>query len=205
MPVITAGYDSLGSVLFGQPNQATVSYFDSVRERIQQKAGAYRDDFVVASKQIYDNIYSSRALELSRAAINKAGSLFTPDVIKQLKTITEFQTAKPVMQRFIMANEVVRHKWQDGRCEGYGDNYFDSDPGKIGEDHYDYRRVMSGFVREEKGRDDLFIREYFEELREGDEQLTAFEKLDIHNSWGNIEVMMALAAKDPTSEWNCDL
>ena len=205
MPVIMAGGEALGSVLFGQPNQATIGYFDSVRERIGQKANHYLDDFVETSKQIYDSIYSARALELSRAAINKAGALFLPDVIKELKTMTEFQTAKPLMRSWIMANPVVRERFQAGRCEGYGDNYFDFEPGKIGEDHYDYRRVMTGVLHVDETSNELVAREYFEELREGDELFTPGQQLDILNSWDNVEVMMALAAKDPTSEWNCDL
>lgn len=205
MPVIMAGGDALGSVLFGQPNQATVGYFDGVRERIGQKANHYLDEFVETSKQIYDSIYSARALELSRAAINKAGALFLPDVIKELKTMAEFQTAKPLMRSWIMANPVVRERFQAGRCEGYGDNYFDFEPGKIGEDHYDYRRVMTGVLHVDETNNELVTREYFEELREGDELLTTGQQLDILNSWDNVEAMMALAAKDPTSEWNCDL
>ena len=200
-----AGGDALGSVLFGQPNQTTVGYFDSVRERISQKADFYLNEFVETSKQIYDSIYSSRALELSRAAINKAGALFTPDVIKELRTITELQTAKPIMRSLIMANPVVRERWQAGRCVGYGENYFDFEPGEIGENHYDFRRVMTGVVHEDVQTNELVSIVYIDELREGDEPLTVGEQLDALNSWDNVEAMMALAAKDPTSEWNCDL
>lgn len=200
-----SGSDSLGSVLFGQPNQATVNYFDTVKERIGQKANLYYDDFIKTSKDIYDSVYSARALELSRAAINKAGALFTSDVIKELKTLSEFQTAKPAMVSFIMANPIVRERFQNGRCEGYGENYYDFEPGNIGENHYDFRRVMTGVVHEDVETNELVSKVYLEELRDEDEPLTPGQQLDVLNSWANIEYMMALAAKDPTSEWNCDL
>lgn len=203
MPVIMSGQGALGSVLFGQPNQETLSYFETVKDRITQKAGSYAQDFLDVGKQMYDSVYSSRALELSRAAINKAGALFEMDIIKELKTMSEFQVAKPMMVRAIMANPVVRARWQENRCEGYGDNYLDFEPGLIGEDHYDYRRIMNGVVQE--AGNEMVHRIYLEELREGDVQMSAMEQLDILNTWDNVENMMALAAKDPTSEWNCDL
>ena len=205
MPVITSGIDSMGSVLFGQPNQTTVNFFESVKDKISQKTDMYLSDFIETSKHIYNSVYSSRALELSRAAINKAGALFTPDVIKELKTMGEFQTAKPSMRQYLMANPVFRERWQEGRCEGYAESYFDREPGMIGENHYDYRRVMDGVIHEDKDSDDLVAVSYFEDLREGEEELSVLNQLDILNSWSNGNAMMALAAKDPTSEWNCDL
>ena len=195
----------MGSVLFGQPNQTTVNFFEQVKDRIQQKAGIFKDEFIQTSNQIFDSVYSARALELTRAAINKAGALFDADIIKQLHTLSEFQVAKPTMARFIMANPMVRERFIDGRCEGYGESYFDYQPGIVGENHYDYRQVMDGVVQQCPDTGDAFYKWYCEELREGDEQLSAGQKLDILKSWTNVEHLMSLAAKDPTSPWNCDL
>ena len=144
-------------------------------------------------------------MELTRAAINKAGSLFSPDVIKELKTISDMQVAKQTMQRFIMANETVRDMWQNRKCEGFADTYIDFEPKAIGENHYDFRRVMDGVVRENKETGEFFVRTYFEELREDDVPLSTGDKIDILNTWNNVEYMMAMAAKDPTSPWNSDL
>lgn len=196
----------MGSVLFGQPTQSTVNFFEQVKERISQKAHVFKDDFIQTSNEIFDSVYSARALELTRAAINKAGALFDADIIKQLHTLSEFQVAKPTMIRNIMANPLVREKFIDGRCEGYGkDLYFDNQPGVVGENHYDYRRIMDGVVRHDEETGETFVRHYTEELREGDEPLSAGQKFDILKSWTNVEYLMSLAAKDPTSPWNSDL
>lgn len=195
----------MGSVLFGQPTQSTVNYFEQVKDRIQQKAGVFKEEFIQTSNQIFDSVYSARALELTRAAINKAGALFDPDIIKQLHTLSDFQIAKPTMMRHIMANPVVRAKFIDGRCEGYGEAYFDRQPGVVGENHYDYRRVMTGVVQQDPDTGGAFYRTYCEELHEGDEHLSPGQQLDVLKSWTNVEYLMSLAAKDPTSPWNCDL
>ena len=196
----------MGSVLFGQPTQSTVNFFEQVKERISQKAHVFKEDFIQTSNEIFDSVYSARALELTRAAINKAGALFDADIIKQLHTLSEFQVAKPTMIRNIMANPLVREKFIDGRCEGYGkDLYFDRQPGVVGENHYDYRRIMDGVVQHNEETGETFVRHYTEELHEGDEPLSAGQKFDILKSWTNVEYLMSLAAKDPTSPWNCDL
>lgn len=205
MPIIDAPSSSLGSILFGQPDQNTINYFEQVKDRVSAKAQFYAPDFIQTNNQIFESVYSSRALELTRAAINKAGSLFNPDVITELKLISEFQVAKPMMQRLIMANEVVRQRWFDKRCEGYEETYVDFEPGLIGKDHYDYRRVTDGVAMIDKETDDWVIRHYYEGLREDDVPLTTGQKLDVLNTWNNVECMMALAAKDPTSPWNSDL
>lgn len=205
MPVITSGYGTLGSVLFGQPNSNTVNYFEQIKEKINQKAGVYTDEFLKTSNQIFDSLYSSRALELARAAINKAGSLFDPDIIRQLTTIDEFQTAKSIMQRFIMANPVVRQMWFDNRCDGYSDTYIDHEQGLIGEDHYDYKMVMDGSLKFNEETQEYYFRDFKQDYREGDIDLTVHEKMTIMDSWNNINAIMALAGKDPTSAWNSDL
>jgi hypothetical protein len=195
----------MGSVLFGQPSQSTVNFFEQVKDRINQKAGVFKEEFIQTSNQIFDSVYSARALELTRAAINKAGALFDPDVIKHLNTLSEIQVAKPTMIRHIMANPFIRQKFIDGRCEGYGEAYIDFEPGKIGENHYDFRRVMDGVVRVDEETGDAFYRLYCEELRPGDEQLSTGQQLDILKTWDSAEGFMRLAAKDPTSPWNSDL
>lgn len=205
MPVITSGYGTLGSVLFGQPNQGTVNYFEQVKERVAAKSSSYAAEFIQTSNQIFDSVYSARALELTRAAINKAGALFDPDVIKYLHTLTELQLAKPTMARFIMANEVVRQRFIDGRCEGYGDAYPDHQPGAIGENHYDYRRMMNGMVQVDEETGEGGYKIYCEDLREGDENITPNQQLDSYNTGKRAEFFMLMAAKDPTSSWNCDL
>jgi hypothetical protein len=205
MPVLNVSQSNLGSVLFGQPSMEAVDYFTSVKNQILNKSSGFKDEFLQVGKQVFDSVYSARALELAKAAINKAGSLFTPNLIKELKTLEELQTAKPMMQRYIMANPLVREMYHDLRCYGYGDSYFDFEPDKIGEDHYDFRRVFNGVLRVNEDTGEWFKTIYREGLRNGDNHLDPSDQIDILNTHRNIENFMLLAAKDPTSDWNADL
>ena len=205
MPVITSGANTLGSVLFGQAQQETVEFFNQVQQRVSHESSGFLPSFVQTANQSFESMYSNRALELARAAINKAGALFDPDVVKEYTKIEQFQTAKPRMRNFIMANPMVRARWQDGRCEGYGDSYVDRFPGTIGHDHRDYRQVMDGILYEDKETGDWWATNYVEEKDESYIPLSTAEQFDILSSWRTVESFMLLAAKDPTSEWNSDL
>jgi hypothetical protein len=205
MPVINSGYGHMGSTMFGLPNANTVNFFENVQAKIAEKASHYSHDFMNMGKQMFDSVYSTRALELAKAAMNKAGALFDQDIIRELRTMDEFQVAQPTMMRYIMANPVVRERWQDGRCEGYGDSYYDMFPGMRGEDHYDYRMVMDGVAFEVEETGEWWVKQYIESNHETAEHLSVSDKLSILSTWNNVEAMMALAAKDPTSPWNCDL
>ena len=205
MPVLNINQSNLGSVLFGQPTTEAVDYFTNAKNQIFQKASVFQADFIETGKQMFESVYSARALELTKAAINKAGSLFAPNLIKRLTTLEELQTAKPIMQRYIMANVMVREMFNEHRCYGYGDSYFDFEPGKIGEDHYDFRRVFNGVVRLDKENDQWYKTIYREKLRKGDVDLDPSDQIDIINTHRSVENFMLLAAKDPTSDWNADL
>ena len=77
------------------------------------------------------------------------------------------------------------------------DTYVDVEPKRIGDDHYDYRRVMDGVMVITD--DDWYAKCYVEELKEGDRDLSHGEKTDIIQTWSNLEYLIALNKEDPTS------
>jgi hypothetical protein len=135
-------------------------------------------------------------MALARNAIRSARGLLTPNVIQPLVSYEEFQIAQPVMQRYIMAQPDIRQLFFDQRCDGFSDTYVDQQPGKIGETHYDYRRVMNGMMVEEG--EDFVVHHYLDELREGDRELTFHEQVDILSTWQVMSMFMQ-EKKDPTN------
>ena len=133
---------------------------------------------------MYDTFNSSKAIELTKAALNQITGIFQADVIRYISDISHFQIATPIMQRYIMANPIVRHMYHDQRLDGYSDTYVDTDPGVIGEKHYDYRRVMSGIMT--PIGDDLYYTSYIEQLRDEADELTASDQFRILDTWANI-------------------
>lgn len=153
---------------------------------------------------MFNSFHGDRVVQIAKAALNQVRGFFKPDEIVNLTTIEDLQVAQAAMRRMIMANPVVRELYHKQRCDGYSDSYVDADPGKIGWDHYDYCRVMTGIV--EVTDESWKFTSVAHDQRPGDSELDFHDQFSVvAQTWPSLEAIMAQAAKDPTSEWNNDL
>ncbi len=90
--------------------------------------------------------------------------------------------------------------YHEQRCDGYSESYVDRFPGQVGENHYDYRRVMHGMVQDDQEHDwkSTF---YLDELFEGDRELNFDEQVDILNTWDVVRSYLSKGQDDPTSQF----
>lgn len=157
------------------------------------------NDFIQASKQQVELFTSHAAIDFARNILKSftGTNTVSTDRVLSLFELDQFQGASIQMQRWIMSNPTVRQLYHEQRCDGYSDTYVDIDPGLMGEDHYDYRRVMDGVMHITD--DNWHAKVYLEELRAGDRDLTHGEKVDIASTWSKLEYLIALNKEDPTS------
>lgn len=205
MQVNVIPVDSLESFdyfIYPEQNPYNQSYFHSQVYQVNQALNAFGQKFMEASRQIYEKINDWQAIKAAKAALRYAVGLAHPNAITKLKTLDEVRAAQPVMQRYIMANPVVREFYQKQRIDGFSDTYLDNEPGKIGSRHYDYRRVTDGIVQDtqtEEGDYEWVSHQYFEDLFDGDRDLELVEKVDILHTWDIIEMFMKAGQADPTN------
>lgn len=154
-------------------------------------------------KDVYNRISGSHAMRIARAASRKVASLWGMDEVRSLQTTGELQHAPLKMQRWIMAQPKVRGWFYQQRLEGYESSYVDVHEGDVGEEHYDYRRVMNGVVVEND--DGWSATTYYDELIEGDIELSFEEQNDILNTWEWVASYLKPGNEDPTSKWNSEL
>lgn len=158
------------------------------------------NNFIQESQQLVDRFTGSAAIDFARNIVkgvfgtNKVNT----DLIVNLWEVDQLQGASINMQRWVMANPLVRDFYHNQRCDGYSDTYFDVEPGFVKEDHYDYRRVMDG-VMQYKEDGSWYVKCYLEELREDDRDLTHGEKMDIIQTWTKLDYLMTLNKEDPTN------
>lgn len=204
MRIVDGGDVAWGAIAFGEQNPVNLNYFQNQLSNITSGLNDYAKSFYSEIGNIFDKFTNSEAVRNVRNALRGAANLFNNDIIKPLYEMEEFQTATLRMQRWIMANPVVRQAFIEQKCDGYSDTYVDLHPGKIMDQHYDYRRVMDGVVQfDEEGND--FYKHYFEDLLDGDKNLTFDEKRDILQSWEIVEMFMRKGAEDPTSQYGANL
>lgn len=175
--------------------------FEKTMDYLEKASTSVSRKFVERAKDIFEASNSYEALRKTRNAIRSASNIRKSAIIFEAVDIDDFRTAGFTMQRFLMADPVVRKKFHRQQLDGYSETYIDNNPNDIGIDHYDYRRVIDGVIRVEKDEagEDQFVREvFYEELTEGDRDLDAVEQLAILDSW-DIQRMFIEAGIDSTN------
>lgn len=201
--VVIGDTDDFNALVYGaQAHPGTLNYLENQFSGFSQTLTDAGKQFFSNARQMFEHFHGSEAVRIARAAIRKAGSLFQRDEIRSIWDLGQLQQAPLTMQRYIMANPVVRERFNQQTCDGYSETYKDWYPNTIGLDHYDYRRVMDGVVQELPEDDpdgDWVCREHIEDLVEGDRALTTEEKADIFSTWDAVEALMEMGGEDPTS------
>lgn len=209
MIVVKGGSAAYRALVFGPQNQNNQRFFDTQAANVINSGSGFGDAFIKRVQDIRETFSNSAAVQIAKAALNRTRGLFSPNVVKTLTEVPDMQNAKSVMQRWMMANPVVRGLYNQQRCDGFSDSYVDMQPGKLGENHYDYRRVMDGMVQvTEEG---FHIDMYAEALLPEDEDFDFDEQRQVLRTWLSLENAIELAHKDPekhrdpTSAWNNSL
>lgn len=196
--VIHGGGNAFAALAYPEINPINFNYIEQQFSNFGQTLNEVGRAFFEGGKAIFEKIHNNDAVRAAKAAINAAKGAFKPNVIINLDTLEEIQQAKPVMQRWIMANPYVREIYHNQQCCGYDGSYVDMYPNDIGEAHYDYRRVMNGMVVEDD--EGWYVTEYVEDLVEGDRHLQFDEQCDILKTWDLAELFMR-KKEDVTSQF----
>lgn len=199
MRVISGGAAAWDAIAYGQQNPVNLGYFQQQLQNIGHGLNEQAQIFYKDAHEIYDRFTNSDAVRLMRSAMKSAATLFNDNIIRPLSNIEDIQNASYQMQRWNMANPVIRQLYIDQRCDGYSDTYIDNEPGKIGDLHYDYRRVMDGVVS--SNEEEEYFKTYLDDLHENDRNLEIDEKADILSTWSIMEMFVKAMKEDPTSAY----
>lgn len=201
--VVYGTSEDFDALIYGANHPTTIQYLQNQATNFSQTLTDAGRNFISSTQHLFEKLNGSDAMRLARAALRKAGSAFQRDEVRSIWEMGEMQNAPFTMQRWIMANPVVREKYNAQLCDGYSGTYVDMFPGTRGMDHYDFRQVMdSQLVENEDGWE---IHHYFEDLIEGDRQLSFDEKIDILSTWDIVAAMMKEGGEDPTSVFGSKL
>ena len=163
--------------------------------------------FMETAGALYKRLNDPSLGRMARSLVRNLTGIAHPNMILPIDTLSDCQGAKPVMQRYVMALPELRRLYHRQLCDGYSDSYIDHDPGMIGVDHYDYRRVMNGVVvdvKKEDGTETWAAFMYPDELVEGDRELEVDEQFIVLNAWETARLALH-DKKDPTDIFNGDL
>jgi hypothetical protein len=190
--VLHGGELELSRFMGGEPRESTLRYIRNQAAAIGEYAKRTGSRFAEDIVRTYDSFYSDEALSRARVALSRVKSYFKEDRIEDLINVHDMQQAGSQMQRFMMSNPLWRELYHQGRCNGFAGKYVDPNPGKIGDDDYNYRRVMDGIIvldapSEENPEGGWHFNCYIDELHEDDRDLDLHEQLTIQRVWKRME------------------
>lgn len=207
------GYVSLDDIddeLFGEPHRNTIEYLRDRVDRYATRARGIFDDFFSDTREVFEKHNGEKTLRRIRNRIRRTADVFKRDVIRPLRTLEDLQHAKPIMQRYLMANITARALEAEQRIDGYSGSYLNSYPGQSGFNDPDYMRVIDGMVFTEdrfgiiteEGDDAPWVA--YQDLNDNTEErdLDIIEQVDILSSWDVLEMLLAKKGKDPTNILN---
>lgn len=191
--------DAWNAACYGEKHTGTVEFLRSQFDTISNFVTEAGKNFYQKSLSAFNHYNGTDALRFARNVIsNMSGGEI--DRIYEIRDLSGLQNANLQMQRWIMANPVVRQRYMRQECDGYSDTYFDAHPGKIGKDHYDYRMATTGMLQFDEKTGAACFTEYAQDLADGDRRLLFEEKCDIANTWDVTNVIFAIGEDDATSK-----
>ena len=194
-------------MLFPEATPETQQWLHSQFHRDNTMLTDMGRQFMHKATALYQQLNDGSLMQRARSVVRGVKGLLHPNAIVAIESIADLQCAKPVMQRYIMANPTIRKLYHRQLCDGYSDSYVDHEPGVVGEAHYDYRRVMNSVVVEyltPEGQDTWKSVMYPDDLVEGDRELEADERFLILRSWDLVKEAIGLK-RDPTDIFNGEL
>ena len=200
--IIQGDIDTFSGVTLGSYHAGTVDFLQNAPRISTTQLRDSGQRFWEAAKEMVAKSNVDNTLRKIRAAARQVAAVFQSEEIRELKTVAEQQNAPITMRHLIMANPQNRSWYHNQTIEGYHGRYVDREPGLIGEDHYDYRRVMDGIIEETDGG--FGCTQYFEEIHEGDE-LFFDQQVEVKITWQNVLNNIQRGKDDPTSVWNAAL
>lgn len=201
--VINGTRESAMAITYGLPHHDTIKYLNEKMNQVASSLGQVPDavkGMFQSLRTSFNQFFSDEAVERARKELSVQSLDINPAAIAALVELELLQKASISMQRWVMAEPTVRNMFHQQRLHGYNETYFDTDPGCVGDRHYDYRRAIDGLVIEED--DDFVCNIYADDLREGDSHLNIQEQVRIQVTWESLRNHLAQKKKeleDPTN------
>ena len=191
------------SQVFAPVHDGTVEYLRNQAQKLTSGWGDALTEaaqlYVARAEETFDRFYSSDALAKARSAMRKVKGVFAKNVISTMSTIEDFQQAQPRNQRYVMAHVGLRKLYHEQMVDGYSDEYIDLQPGAIGHEHRDWRRIHDGDVFEnEEG--ELERHRYVEMTDEEEAPVPLDEKMITKDNFTMLDYYLATSDRDPCSK-----
>lgn len=186
--VVTIPEAALDYAIYGDNSHTVSNYLSLQMQQMPQMFNAIATKVYNAMMTSYNYVNDAMTKHRLIGTLQTHGIMTVENYISPLTTIEQLQQASPVMQRWIMSHPEVRQLYLKQNIDGYSDSYHNVFGKKVGEEDYNYRRVMDG-VLQDNGKES-FTKFYEEELVHGDRKPEHPEKVAILTTYDAIDAIL---------------
>lgn len=194
--IVTVPEAALDYAVYGDNSRVISNYLANQISNMPQVfgnfAGRIYDSMVASYNYVSDAMKKHNLLNTLR----NRGVEIVDDYITPITTFDGLRNANPTMQRWVMCHPELRGLYLNQNVDGYSHQYQNVFGTGVGEQDYNYRRLMNGVVQD--GKDGSFVNTYYEELYVGDRELDFAEQVMIIKTHDYITQILASSDIDFT-------
>lgn len=194
--VLRISEPALDLVLYGNTSSVLNGYLAQQMQNI-------RPGFNEFSNRIYQSLQSTYNFVNDKLIhyglmnqLQSQGVKVVDNYYMELNSFTALQNANPTMQRWVMSHPQVRQLFVDQNIDGYSGTYKNVFGKGVGEEDYNYRRVMDGAVQDTDNG--WVVKHYIDDLLPGDKELDHYEKVIVRHSYDAIDHILSTCKFDFT-------
>ena len=189
---------------FAMPSDRDYEFMSSTSERFRSTVTRSADDFFERTRQTYRRVDRDELVRMAKAAVGNSISHWSSYDVHTLSTVTEFQNAPDCMLAAMMAMPTLRKMYLKQRVDGYSGRYENVHGNRVGHNHRDYQKVMSGIWHEDQ-QGEMTCTIYDSDIEDPSFVHGLRETGHIRRSWEYLESMLDDGMDDPTSRYNAKL
>lgn len=201
--IVQGGFEAFAGATLGSLHHSTVDFLRQAPQTLSERLTTAGRQFVEASERLVGKVDLDSTLRVMEAMARQTAAFFQTDRIRPLSEIGELQNPPQTMRHLMMACPEIRTLYHNQLIDGYQGLYVDKEPGCVGEDHYDYRRVTEGVWLEDSTGENFVYNHYFD-CEEGD-ALSHADQVAVMMTWDQLKAKINEGRDDPTSRWNAAL
>lgn len=191
-----AGMDYL---IYGDKSPIISNYLYNQLQQIPKTFNEFGEKIYNALYTAYNYVNDKLTQYAIMNQITQNGVNIIDNPYMELLSFKQLQEANVTMQRWIMSNPKLRKLYLDQNIDGYSSTYKNITGNTIGENDYNYRRVMDSMLVS-TDNDYWKVTYYLDELLPNDKELTHYEKVKIINTWSAIDWILDNCKFDFTSK-----
>lgn len=183
--VVNVPQAGLDMILYGDKSNVVSNYLYQQMQAMPQTFNDFSQRVFNAMSTSYNYVNDKLTQYGILNKLQESGLVVIDNYYQELLTFQQLQNANLTMQRWVMAHPQIKQMYVDQNLDGYSGSYVNISGKCVGENDYNYRRVMDGAVIPTD--DGWVVKHYLEDLQIGDQELDHFKKSQVRNTWAAMD------------------